>query len=172
MKHILTVAAVLTVAVTVAWAEGDGQGAGAGGPPHTGPANLQEHFKQLDKNGNGVIDKDEFKGPAEMFAKIDTDNSGTLTLDEMKAARPKRMENRGNLEERFKQMDKNGNGVIDKDEFKGPPERFAKIDTDNSGTLSKEELKAARPPFRGHGPGNADQNAAATPAPAPAAEKK
>ena len=41
-------------------------------------------------------------------------------------------------------MDVNGNGVIDKDEFRGPPELFTKMDTDNSGTLTKEELNAAR----------------------------
>ncbi len=96
----------------------------------------------MDKNGNGVIDKDEFKGPAEMFAKIDADNSGTITKEEFLTYLRKNAV--GNMEERFKQMDKNGNGVIDKDEFKGPAEMFAKIDADNSGTITKEELQAAR----------------------------
>ena len=104
--------------------------------------NLDERFKQMDKNGNGVIDKDEFKGPAELFAKIDADNSGTITKQELQAFQRKNMA--GNLDERFKQMDKNGNGVIDKDEFKGPPEMFDKIDTDHSGTITKAELQAFR----------------------------
>jgi hypothetical protein len=47
-------------------------------------------------------------------------------------------------------MDANGNGVIDKDEFRGPPDMFGKMDADNSGTLTKEELDAAREKMMQH----------------------
>jgi hypothetical protein len=148
MKYAVTAAAVLAMAASLAWAEGDAPAQGGAERRGKGAGNPEAHFKAMDKNDNGVIDKDEFPGPAEKFAKIDADNSGTLSKEEIKAHRGARREGAGNPEERFKAMDKNGNGVIDKDEFRGPAERFGKIDADNSGTITKEEMKAAHEKMR------------------------
>ena len=148
MKRIVAtvaaLAAIMIAAVSVRAQDAHGSGKGPKGGPHG------DRFAQMDTNGNGVIDRDEFRGPPEVFAKIDTDNSGTLTKEELKAHRDAHRGPEGTPEERFKKMDANGNGVIDRDEFRGPPEMFARIDTDNSGTLTKEELKAAHEKMQQH----------------------
>ena len=97
MKHGMIAAAVLVMATTLAWAEGDGKGQAGAGAGHRGwgMGNVDEHFAQMDKNGNGVIDKDEFHGPTNVFARIDTDNSGTLSKDELKAFRAQRRTHEG-----------------------------------------------------------------------------
>jgi Ca2+-binding EF-hand superfamily protein len=156
--HVLGLAAVAAVALSgIAWAGEETPGAGPG-------EDRGERFKKMDANGNGVIDRDEFRGPTEVFDKIDADGSGTLTKEEMKAAHEKR------AQERFKKMDANGNGVIDRDEFRGPPEAFDKIDADKSGGLSPEELKNASPmgpggPHHGDGPGEGDGHRGQRPPP-------
>lgn len=95
-----------------------------------------------DANGDGVVDRDEFRGKDEHFDKIDADGDGQLTKEECKAAKKTRRGERG--KKHFEKRDANGNGVIDRDEFGGKDERFAKMDTDGNGELTHEEIKAAR----------------------------
>ena len=54
--------------------------------------------------------------------------------------RAARAEKRGN---RTLRGDANGNGVVDRDEFRGKDERFDKMDADGNGELTHEEIKAA-----------------------------
>ncbi len=50
-------------------------------------------FKKLDKDGNGSLSLEEFKGKRDAakaesaFKKLDKDNSGSISLEEFKAAR-------------------------------------------------------------------------------------
>ncbi len=56
---------------------------------------------------------------------------------------------RPSVEELFKQMDANEDGLLSKEEVKGPLKRdFAKIDTDEDGFLSKKEIEEAPKPKR------------------------
>lgn len=50
----------------------------------------QRRLAKADANGDGVISADEFKGKPERFAKLDTDVDGSLTPEEMTAARKAR----------------------------------------------------------------------------------
>jgi Ca2+-binding EF-hand superfamily protein len=45
------------------------------------------------------------------------------------------------LEQRFKAMDKDGNGVISKDEWKGRPKAFDRLDANHDNVLSPQELR-------------------------------
>jgi Ca2+-binding EF-hand superfamily protein len=144
MKRVVTAAAVLAMAATVLWGQEAGNGPAGAGGQRGGPGTPADHFKQMDTNTNGVLDKTEFRGPLQMFEQIDADKSGTLTREELQTFRRKQVENRGNPEEFFKRMDTNTNGVLDKTEFRGPPEMFDRIDADKSGTLTKEELQTFR----------------------------
>jgi Ca2+-binding EF-hand superfamily protein len=107
-------------------------------------------------------DKDGFVSKVEMmnhFDQIDGDGDGLLSAEEMKAQREKmrgkmekKMEEMKSMspEERFSKMDKNGDGVVSKDEF--PMERaFDKIDADKSGGLSQEELEAFKSKMKERG---------------------
>jgi len=72
------------------------------------PGLTQEQFKQFDRNGDGVLSaEDRSPGPMrELFEKADTDKSGTVTFEELKAAKP------DVTQEQFKQWDRNGDGVL------------------------------------------------------------
>jgi len=53
------------------------------------------------------------------------------------------------IEELFKSMDENEDGLLSKKEIDGPLKNdFSKIDTDDDGFLSKEEMKKAPKPER------------------------
>ena len=51
----------------------------------------------------------------------------------------------------FKRMDANGDGKIQKSEFKGPEEFFKTLDTDGDGNATQEEFTKAREMRRGQG---------------------
>lgn len=61
-----------------------------------GPPTIKELFKMMDKNEDAKLSKEEVKGPlAKDFDKIDTDEDGFLTAEELKKApKPKRREDR------------------------------------------------------------------------------
>ena len=125
--------------------------------PNKAAEMAEKNFKAMDKDGDGVLTLDEFKGtrkkPAaveqaeQMFKLIDADGDGKLTLAEF-INRP--------AEARFKQMDQNNDGKLTFEEFKGKREKpeeieqaektFKRMDTDGDKTLSLEEFKAGQKP--------------------------
>lgn len=64
-----------------------------------------------------------------------------------------------NPQQKFKQMDVNGDGYLTQDEFKGGAERFAMMDSNNDGKLSKKEVREAMRRFRDKRNGNMDEGA-------------
>ncbi|WP_293958832.1 EF-hand domain-containing protein [Sneathiella sp.] len=70
-----------------------------------------------------------------MFERLDTNNDGELTFEEMTAKST----------ERFSKLDKDGNGTISVEEMTiRKKEFFDKLDVDGSGSISMEEAKAFR----------------------------
>ncbi len=51
---------------------------------------------------------------------------------------------RGGLRQRFEKLDKNDDGVVDREEFKGPDERFERLDKNSDGKIEKSELPRGR----------------------------
>lgn len=50
----------------------------------------QQHLKEVDKNGDGAVDKDEFVAQAEKrFGEMDANSDGKITPEERKAAHEK-----------------------------------------------------------------------------------
>ena len=82
-----------------------------------------ERFSRLDTDANGLLSREELnagrgtrrRGP-EMGAAIDTDGDGAWSLAELQAAQP------GFDAERFAELDRNGDGLINADErpMRGP----------------------------------------------------
>ena len=133
----------------------------------------------LDTDGDGSVNFEEFQARGgESLIRLDSDENGVLTLDELLNARPGRgpgnRGNRGNRPEfepseeqiasmeerraamteqataRFQEMDTDGNGVVSLGEFKEA--NFLQLDNDNNGLLSAEELRPQRGGRRGDRP--------------------
>jgi len=109
-------------------------------------------LQQWDTNADGVVTRAEAEAAAvertrKLFDSLDADKNGTLTQQELDAAREKRHDAmREHAEERFKAADTDGDGRLSKTEVEtGMPmlaNRFDALDTDKDGALSSEELPA------------------------------
>ena len=152
--HLLTVALFSFVPAAIACAADD-----AAAKPKDAPNKWAEmaekNFKAMDKNGDGALDFDEFKGKRkkpeaveqaeQIFKLIDADADRKVTLQEF-VNRP--------AEARFKQIDLNNDGKLTFDEFKGKREKpeeieqaersFKRMDTDGDKCLSLDEFKAGQ----------------------------
>ncbi len=99
-----------------------------------------KHFDRMDTNGDGEISAEELNARddarkeqrAEMLAGADADGNGSVSREEFQAFRmAKRAANN---------PDKNGDGVVDHDEFLAKAEeRFEKLDKNGDGVLSADE---------------------------------
>ena len=106
-------------------------------------AEVQRRWAELDFNRDGNVSRKEWVQAAE-FAAMDTDKSGDITIDELRAAmkrdNPFVMEHE--VRRKFLEMDLDGDGVISRREY-GVAQEFSYVDTDSSGTISLDELRAA-----------------------------
>ena len=100
---------------------------------------------QSDANSDGVLSRAEFDaGRAAMFARLDGDNNGQLTREEMRAQRAehrgRRGGHRGGGMHSLTSADADNDGNITRDEFLARPiERFNQLDADNDGVISAAE---------------------------------
>jgi Ca2+-binding EF-hand superfamily protein len=105
--------------------------AAEGDAPADRGAREGEMFKRLDTNNDGVLTKDELEARgaqrvAQSFDKLDRDKDGMVTQEEMKEARTTRMAAmKEHAEERFKTADKNGDGSLSKEEATAGMPRLA-----------------------------------------------
>jgi Ca2+-binding EF-hand superfamily protein len=117
----------------------------------------EKNFKAQDKDGDGLLTLDEFKGnrkkpeaieqAEQIFKLVDADHDGKVTLKEF-IERP--------VEAKFKQMDRDNDGKLTWEEFKGKREKpeeidqaeqaFKRMDTDGDKCLSLDEFKAGQKP--------------------------
>ncbi|CAK7330661.1 unnamed protein product [Dovyalis caffra] len=113
----------------------------------------------------GCLSEEEIMGLKEMFKGIDTDNSGTITLEELKQGLAKQGTKLSEYEAKqlMEAADADGNGTIDYDEFitatmhMNRMDReehlytaFQHFDKDNSGYITTEELEQALRDFGMH----------------------
>ncbi len=127
----------------------DGRGRGGRGPGGGRP-NPAEMFKRMDKNNDGKLSKDEV--PEQFWARLskaDKNSDNAITKAELEAAMAQMRGQRPgggrpNPGEMFKRMDKNNDGKLSKDEV---PEQFwerlSRADANRDDVLTKAELEKA-----------------------------
>jgi Ca2+-binding EF-hand superfamily protein len=113
---------------------------------------FRELFLELDANHDGAIERDEVPPsgrPAfeRLLKRGDDNHNGKLEAEEYRAMlqdlRSFGEQAKKKAVERFKSMDKDGDGRISRDEFTGPKPRFDVLDRDGDGYLTQQELTTA-----------------------------
>jgi RND family efflux transporter MFP subunit len=145
-------------------------------------APLSDRAKGMDANNNGLVDRDEARGPlAANFDEMDCDKNGGLDGAEIPAffqgtGCPKKPAKSASakpkfppLSDRAKGLDANKNGLVEREEARGPlAANFDDMDCDKNGGLDGAEIPAF---FQGTGcPKKATAKTAAKPASKPAAK--
>lgn len=116
----------------------------AGGAPSGGEPQ-RPLMRVLDRDGDGVLSKDEIASAAESLKKLDRDGDGSLSREELASAGPAAgppAPRPNTLVKRLEARDKNGDGKWSADEL--PPVlrgEFDKLDANNDGFIDQDELK-------------------------------
>ena len=106
------------------------------------------NFKEMDKNGDGAINRKEFDAfHSQRFKDMDANKDGKISQDEMEGLRGKMM-GKGPMmfDRRFEETDINHDGALSKDEAEiGMPMIFAhfdEYDANKDGKISRDEVAA------------------------------
>jgi Ca2+-binding EF-hand superfamily protein len=112
-------------------------------------------FADMDRNGDGVITRAEWRGSARSFQVHDWNNDGVLSGDELRpgARRPAQATSRQDMgsaysdyefddwtEEGFAGLDHNRDNRITRDEWHFDQETFRRADHDRNGSISRAEF--------------------------------
>ncbi|MHC4816647.1 MAG: EF-hand domain-containing protein [Planctomycetota bacterium] len=108
---------------------------------------LVRRMKQWDANGDGLIEREEWKGPEPLFARLDADQDGKISQKEVKkfAKEAGRRWNNRVSEAAFSRFDENGDGKISAEEWKSRPELFQRFDVNGDGFITRGELTPKGP---------------------------
>jgi Ca2+-binding EF-hand superfamily protein len=107
--------------IVLAGLAGTGAAVAAFGPEHGqdgghGQARFERMLKEVDSNGDGLIQRSEMEGrAAARFTEMDTNGDGALSREEMQTSREAMRAQR--MQERFATMDTNGDGQISPEEM-------------------------------------------------------
>ena len=116
----------------------------------------------LDANGDGVIDAKEIADAPQELKKLDKNNDGKLTADELHPPRPdgaaegekkaegdkkagEGKEMKRPVSPLISALDANGDGMIDEKEIAGSSDALKKLDKNADGKLEGDEFRPARP---------------------------
>lgn len=106
-------------------------------------ASARHGIFQADADSDGVLTRAEFDASrVAQFARLDTDNNGELTREEMRAQRGDRGRrgHRGHRGGGLTRADANNDGNITREEFLArPTAMFARLDADNDGVIQASE---------------------------------
>jgi Ca2+-binding EF-hand superfamily protein len=94
----------------------------------------------MDRNGDGVITRDEWRGNDNSFAVHDRNGDGVLSGDEARAGARGRVRNNVIIsDDRFRRLDLNNDGLVSRDEFRNDA-LFGRLDVDRNNLLTRDEF--------------------------------
>jgi phycobilisome linker polypeptide/EF hand domain-containing protein len=99
-------------------------------------------FQNMDRNGNGVIERNEWNPNRGSFDAHDWNRDGVLSGQEVQPGgrRSEGFEDQGDRSDRFATLDANGNGRIERREWQGSPDAFDWLDRNGDNVLSRAEV--------------------------------
>ena len=97
-----------------------------------------ERFDNLDHNRDGRLTRDEWHFDAELFRRVDRDRDSSISRREFLG-----LGDDDDRDDRFSDLDANGDGRISGAEWHGDPRLFGTLDADRNGFLSRSELLGA-----------------------------
>lgn len=110
----------------------------------------ERRFSKMDANEDGNVSEAEYleyrqKKAQRRFQRMDTDADGVLSSEEYKNRRSGKKYGKHGKGRIFSKLDKNGDGVITKDEsLSAWTEWFARIDSNNDSVVTAEEVRNYR----------------------------
>lgn len=118
---------------------GGHHGGGPGGGPHGA-----RMIEQFDVNQDGTVTQVEIdQVRQERLAAFDTDNNGSLSLEEYQALWLDAMHAR--MVDRFQELDEDGDAIVTVEEFVGPFDSMVeRMDRNGDGAISKDDRRRGR----------------------------
>lgn len=109
----------------------------------------------VDTNGDGTVSRDEIVAARErLFERLDANNDGNLDAGEIEALRDAIMDRalavQARLASQWRRMDTDRDGNVTVEEFRGRAVLFELADRDRNGRLSPTEISVVRELFLGN----------------------
>lgn len=104
----------------------------------------QMRFQGMDRNKDGIITRNEWRGNDQSFSNEDWNGDGVLSGDEVRSGE-RRVGDLLSSERsaaRFRDLDRNNNGVIARNEWDEDRQAFDGLDANRNGVLSRDEFFA------------------------------
>lgn len=106
--------------------------------------NSDARFRNMDRNSDGTVTQDEWRGNRGAFRMRDWNGDGVLSGDEMQSSaippRRRAADTNFDQQDRFDYLDSNRNGRIELREWTSTDATFSRLDQNRDGTLSQAEL--------------------------------
>jgi Ca2+-binding EF-hand superfamily protein len=96
----------------------------------------EENFDELDRDNNGVVSRQEWRGDAAEFDRLDRNDDRIVTLWEFRQPATT-----ATAEDRFQELDQNRDGRVSRAEWHGDSESFAILDGSRDRVLTLSEFR-------------------------------